>query len=171
MIRIPAFDPALAADLLRERTDTPLSAYDVATRAHRRWDRQEFEAAATLFGLAAERELAAPQVPTQQPNYAVRAAVNWSLAGRSAVAEPTLWDATELDWAAAGLPHDTNMAQWAFTRLLLDCSEDFGKLFEQAVARCSELGMSFPGSIRSRRRCSRSRPSGPSGRWSLTSPT
>lgn len=147
-MRLPQYDREAALELLREPPDALLAPSDIAAKAHRRWDLKQYENAAALFCLAAERASASHEEPNQFPNYAVRAAITLSLAGRADEAKATLQDATAFDWKSAGLPNDTNMIEWAFSRLLLDVVESspqqFAALFEQAVSRCSEVGIAYP---------------------------
>ncbi|WP_187977936.1 hypothetical protein [Mycetocola sp. JXN-3] len=147
-LHLPEIDRASAADLLAEKPGTVLSAADVAKKAHRRWDLGQCENAAVLFCVAAERAAESPEDPNQYPNYAVRAGITLSLAGHPAAAERTLTEAAAFDWAGAGLEKDTNMIEWAYTRLLVAAAAThparFGALFREAVARCAEVGISYP---------------------------
>lgn len=148
ILHLPEIDRASAADLLAEKPGTELSAADVAKKAHRRWDLGQFENAAVLFCVADERAAESAEVPNQFPNYAVRAGITLSLAGHPNTAERTLTEATAFDRVGAGLEKDTNMIEWAYTRLLVAAAATqptrFGARFHEAVARCAELGIAYP---------------------------
>jgi hypothetical protein len=137
---------------LKERPASPLTAYNIASKAHRRWDLDQHADAAILFCVACERaaeEFFIGRSPVDQsPNDFVRAAINFNLAGSRDIAEPMLHEATTIDWSALGLPNDNHMTEWAFTHLLLNRRdgprEPFVKLFDKATARCAKLGWTFP---------------------------
>ena len=137
-----------ALALLKEKPGTTLSSAEIASKAHRRWDLKQHHEAALLFCLACERSQQESALPCQAPNYFVRAAITFNQAGDTQLAEPMLREATHMDWTALGLPHDSHMCEWAFEQLLLNLhqgpAEDFKAVFEQAVARCAELGWEFP---------------------------
>ena len=149
-MHLPDFDHAQALALLKEKPGVTLSSFDVASRAHRRWDLKQTLEAAWLFCLAYERaqQEAPGDKPSQCPNYFVRAAITFNQAGETAIAEPMLRAATQLDWIALGLPHDSHMCEWAFEQLLLNqrqgSPENFRSLFTEATTRCQELGWDFP---------------------------
>ena len=54
-MNLPPYDRDAAQVLLKEKPGAPFSAYDTATRAHRRSDLKREDEAALLFCLAAER--------------------------------------------------------------------------------------------------------------------
>ena len=150
-MQLPAFDHAQAIVLLKEKAKAPLSSADIAAKAHRRWDLNQHPEAALLFCLAFERahaEIAVqPDSTSQAPNYFVRAAINFNIAGDAATAGPMLTEVTQMDWQKLGLPNDSHMSEWAFEQLLLNqktSAPAFAALFEQAVLRCRELGWEFP---------------------------
>jgi hypothetical protein len=151
-VNLPPYDRSRARALLKERPASPLTAYNIASRAHHRWNLEQHADAAILFCVACERaaeEVAGDRSPLDQsPNYFVRAAINFNLAGSRAIAEPMLHEATRIDWSALGLPNDSHMTEWAFTHLLLNRRdgprEPFVELFDRATARCAELGRTFP---------------------------
>jgi hypothetical protein len=151
-VKLPPFDRSRARELLKERPTSPLTAYAVASKAHRRWDLGQHAEAALLFCVACERaaeEFSGGRSQVDQsPNYFVRAAINFDLAGSHDIAEPMLHEATKLDWSALGLPNDSHMTEWAFVHLLLSRRdgprEHFVELFDKATARCRELGWTFP---------------------------
>jgi hypothetical protein len=151
-VKLPPFDRSRARELLKERPTSPLTAYNIASKAHRRWNLEQHAEAALLFCVACERaaeEVVDGRNPLDQsPNYYVRAAINFNLAGSRDIAEPMLHEATTIDWSALGLPNDSNMTEWAFVHLLLNRRggprETFAELFDKATARCAELGWTFP---------------------------
>lgn len=151
-MKLPPFDRSRARELLKERPASPLTAYNVASKAHRRWDLEQHANAAILFCVACERaakEFSGGRSPVDQsPNHFVRAAINFNLAGSRDIAEPMLHEATTIDWSTLGLPNDSHMTEWAFTHLLLNRRdgprEPFVELFDKATARCGELGWTFP---------------------------
>ncbi|UXN76003.1 hypothetical protein N8D56_25065 (plasmid) [Devosia sp. A8/3-2] len=127
----------------------PFSAFDTATRAHRRSELNREDEAALLFCPAAERadaEYAADgSKPNQAMNHVVRAGIAFNRAGEIATAEPLLRRAIAFDWVAQGLPQDKHMIEWAFYHLLLNAkgeADRFVSLFDEAV---SALGGSRPG--------------------------
>ena len=147
-----AFDRVRAADLLKEKPASPFRAYDVASKAHRRWDLHQHAPAALLFCVAAERawqeHVAAPDSVNHFMSYYVRAGINFHLAGQPSLADPILTAATSYDWVGVGLHRDSHMTEWAFCHLLQSDSAGnlalFSALFSQAVARCAALGWEFP---------------------------
>ncbi len=151
-MHLPSFDRIRAAELLKEPANAPLSSLDVASRAHRRWDLKQHLESALLFSVASERaraEFSAGRTAVDQsPNYFVRAAINFDLAGEVAFAEPMLNEATRIDWHGLGLANDSHMTEWAFVQLLMsvrpDSKQSFAELFDRAVLRCRELGWDFP---------------------------
>lgn len=149
-MQLPDYDRTQALALLKEKPGVTLSSFDIASKAHRRWDLKQPQEAALLFCLAFERaqQEGPGDKPSQAPNYFVRAAITFNQAGETAVAEPMLLKATQIDWSAAGLPHDSHMCEWAYEQLLLnqrhDSAEMFSQLFTQAQARCEQLGWVFP---------------------------
>jgi hypothetical protein len=147
---LPPYDQDAARALINEKPDAPFSAYDTATRAHRRSDLKREAEAALLFCLAAERadaEYAAdPSKPNNAMNHAVRAGIALNRAGDHAAAEPLLRQAIAFDWAGQGLANDSHMVEWAFYQLLLTAREDagrFAKLFDEAVSRTAEIGRDY----------------------------
>ncbi len=149
-MKLPAFDRDAARALLKEKAAAPFSAFDVATRAHRRQDRQFHEEAALLFCLATERadaeHRADPSRPNQAMNHLVRAGIAFNRAGKAEVAEPLLRQAIAFDWAGQGLAQDSHMVEWGFFQLLLNARNDpdhFARLFDEAVARCAEIGRNY----------------------------
>lgn len=151
-MRVPNYDKKMAAKLINERSEERMRAWDVESKAHRRWDLKEYENAAVLFCAAAERyqfEFDAGQHPKDQaPSDIVRAAINFNLAGRHEIAEPILREAIAFDWIGAGLKEDSHMVEWSYFELLKNSlkfsSTSFDEIFEEAIGRCQELGMSFP---------------------------
>lgn len=147
-MQLPDYDRAHATALLKEKPGAPLSAFDVASRAHRRWDLKQPADAALLFCLACERAQQEAATPNQAPNYFVRAAITFNQAGDQTTAEPMLREATQLNWQALGLDQDSHMCEWAFTQLLLNLQHGpasaFSDRFAQAVTRCRAQGRSFP---------------------------
>jgi hypothetical protein len=149
-MQVPPIDRTRAAELLKESAGAVLTACDVATKAHRRWNLQQHDAAAILFCVAFERtraESAAEVGGDQSANHFVRAAINFNLAGQRELAEPMLLEATRIDWLAAGLSNDSHMAESAFVQLLQNVHElptQFTTLFARATERCAELGWEFP---------------------------
>jgi hypothetical protein len=149
---LPPFDRARARELLKERAASPLTAYQIGSKAHRRWDLGQHTEAAILFCVACERaveEFAGGRSPVDKsPNSFVRAAINFNRAGSLEIAEPMLREATAIDWKAAQLPMDSHMTEWAFVELLLNRQrgprEAFSQLFDEATDRCRELGWRFP---------------------------
>ena len=149
-MQLPDYDRAQALALLKEKPDNRLASVDIASKAHRRWDLKQPREAALLFCLAFERAQQEDPAdkPSQAPNYYVRAAITFNQAGESTVAEPLLQQATQIDWAAMGLPHDSHMCEWAYEQLLLNQSQGspqaFAQLFTEACTRCTQLGWDFP---------------------------
>ena len=147
-MQLPDYDRAQAMALLKEKPGAPLSAFDIASRAHRRWDLKQPADAALLFCLACERAQQEAATPNQAPNYFVRAAITFNQAGDRTTAEPMLREATQLNWQALGLGQDSHMCEWAFTQLLLNLQHGpapaFSDLFTQAVTDCSAQGRNFP---------------------------
>ena len=147
-MQLPDYDRAHATALLKEKPGAPLSAFDVASRAHRRWDLKQPADAALLFCLACERAQQEAATPNQAPNYFVRAAITFNQAGDQTTAEPMLREATQLNWQALGLDQDSHMCEWAFTQLLLNLQHGpasaFSDLFAQAITRCRAQGRNFP---------------------------
>lgn len=148
---LPPFDRVRAAGLFKESASNPLSSYDIASKAHRRWDlRQHFEAGLPVcvaFERARSELSTEKSTVDQSPNYFVRAAINFALAGETAVAAPMLNEATRFDWRGLGLENDSHMTEWAFVQLLLialrNSKHEFSDIFERGV-RCRELGWEFP---------------------------
>lgn len=149
-MQLPDYDRAQALALLKEKPDSRLASIDIASKAHRRWDLKQPREAALLFCLAFERaqQENPADKPGQAPNYYIRAAITFNQAGETAVAEPMLQQATQIDWAAMGLPHDSHMCEWAYEQLLLNQSQGspqtFAQLFAEACTRCTQLGWDFP---------------------------
>jgi hypothetical protein len=148
---LPSYDRDAARALINEKPDAPFSAFDTATRAHRRSDLKREVEAAWLFCLAAERADAEhavdPSTPNQAMNHAVRAGIAFNRAGERGAAEPLLRQAIAFDWVAHGLANDTHMVEWAFHQLLLNVRDDadaFARLFEEAVSRSAEVGRDYP---------------------------
>ena len=148
-MQLPDYDHAQALALLKEKPNSRLASFDIASKAHRRWDLKQPQEAAPLFCLAFERSLqeGPGDKPSQAPNYFVRAAITFNQVGETAVAEPMLHQATQIDWAAMGLPHDSHMCEWAYEQLLLNqqgSPQAFAQLFTEACTRCTQLGWDFP---------------------------
>jgi len=151
-MHLPSFDRTRAAELIKEADNAPLSSFDVASRAHRRWDLKQHLESALLFCVAFERAqsefLVGKGTVDQSPNYFVRAAINFDLAGHVVVSEPMLNESTRIDWRGLGLANDSHMTEWAFVQLLLSArsgsKQVFEKIFEAAALRCRELGWEFP---------------------------
>ena len=149
-MQLPDYDRGEALALLKKKPDSRLASVDIASKAHRRWDLKQPREAALLFCLAFERAQQEDPAdkPSQAPNYYVRAAITFNQAGETAVAEPMLQRATQIDWAAMGLPHDSHMCEWAYEQLLLNQSQGspqaFAQLFTEACTRCTQLGWDFP---------------------------
>ena len=149
-MQLPDYDRGQALALLKEKPDSRLASFDIASKAHRRWDLKQPREAALLFCLAFERAQQEDPAdkPSQAPNYYVRAAITFNQAGESTVAEPMLQQATQIDWAAMGLPHDSHMCEWAYEQLLLNqrqgSPQAFEQLFTEACTRCTQLGWDFP---------------------------
>lgn len=147
---LPSYDGDAARALIKEKADVPFSAFDTASRAHRRADLQQHANAAVLFCLAADRadaeHQADPSKPNQAMNHAVRAGIAFNRAGDTAIAEPLLRQAIAFDWIGQGLPHDKHMVEWAFYQLLLNARhepERFADLFKEAVSRCAEIDRDY----------------------------
>ena len=147
---LPPYDADAARALLKEKPAAPFSAFDTATRAHRRSDLHQEAEAALLFCLAADRadaeHRADPSRPNQAMNHLVRAGIAFSRAGDVAVAEPLLGQAIAFDWVAQGLPNDRHMVEWAFYQLLSNARNEpdrFAALFDEAVSRCAEGGTDY----------------------------
>ena len=148
-MQLPDYDRAQALALLKEKPDSRLASVDIASKAHRRWDLKQPREAALLFWLAFERAQQEDPAdkPSQAPNYYVRAAITFNQAGETTVAVPMLQHATQIDWAAMGLPHDSHMCEWAYEQLLLNqrgSPQAFAQLFTEACTRCAQLGWDFP---------------------------
>ena len=149
-MQLPGYDRAQALALLKEKPDNRLASVDIASKAHRRWDLKQPREAALLFCLAFERaqQENPADKPSQAPNYYVRAAITFNQAGDTVVAKPMLHQATQIDWAAMGLPHDSHMCEWAYEQILLNqrqgSPQAFAKLFTEACTRCTQLGWDFP---------------------------
>ena len=149
-MQLPDYDRAQALALLKDKTDSRLASVDIASKAHRRWDLKQPREAALLFCLAFERaqQENPADKPSQAPNYYVRAAITFNQAGDTVVAKPMLHQATQIDWAAMGLPHDSHMCEWAYEQLLLNqrqgSPQAFAQLFTDACTRCTQLGWDFP---------------------------
>jgi len=149
-MKLPTFDRDAARALIKEKAEAPFSAFDVATRAHQRQDRKFHAEAALLFCLAAERADAEHRAdqsrPNQAMNHLVRAGIAFNRAAQAEAAEPLLRQAIAFDWAGHGLAQDSHMVDWGFFQLLLNaCNEPerFALLFDEAVARCAEIGRDF----------------------------
>lgn len=149
-MNLPPYDRDAARQLIKEKADAPFSAFDTATRAHRRADLERHGEAAMLFCLAAERadagHRANPVKSNQAMNHIVRAGIAFNRAGETAVAEPLLRDAIAFDWIGQGLPHDKHMVEWAFYQLLVNARAEpdrFARLFDEAVTRCAEVGRDY----------------------------
>jgi len=86
-VKLPPFDRSRARELLTDRTASPLTAHDVASQAHRRWDLGQHAEGALVFCVACER--AAEEFSSgrsqvdQSPNHFVRAAINFNLLRRA----------------------------------------------------------------------------------------
>ena len=148
-MQLPDYDRAQALALLKEKPYNRLASVDIASKAHRRWDLKQPREAALLFCLAFERaqQENPADKPSQAPNYYVRAAITFNQAGDTVVAKPMLHQATQIDWAAMGLPHDSHMCEWAYEQLLLNqrgSPQAFAQLFTEACTRCAQLGWDFP---------------------------
>ena len=149
---LPPFDRSRGQELLKEKPASPLTADQIGRKAHRRSDLGEHSEAALLFCLACERaaeEFASGrQSVDQSPNHFVRAALNFNKAGCPHIAEPMLHKVIEFEWNAYGLPGDSHMTECAFAELVLNqrngSREAFLSLFDEAEARCRELGWAFP---------------------------
>ncbi len=149
-MNLPPYDRDGARALIKEKPGVPFSAFDTATRAHRRSALNREDEAALLFCLAAERadaEYAADgSKPNQAMNHVVRAGIAFNRAGEIAIAEPLLRQAIAFDWIAQGLPQDKHMIEWAFYHLLLNVkgeADRFVSLFDEAVSRSAEVGRDF----------------------------
>lgn len=149
-MNLPNFDRDAARALTKEKVDAPFSAFDVATRAHNRQDRQLHAEAALLFCLAAERADAEHRAdqsrPNQAMNHLVRAGIAFNRAAEIKSAEPLLRQAIAFDWAGNGLSNDRHMVEWAFYQLLLNARhepERFAQLFDEAVLRCAEVDRDY----------------------------
>jgi len=149
-MNLPNFDHDAAHTLMKEKADAPFSAFDVATRAHHRQDRQLHAEAALLFCLAAERADAEHRAdrskPNQAMNHLVRAGIAFNRAAEIKTAEPLLRQAIAFDWAGNGLSNDRHMVEWAFYQLLLNARnepERFAQLFDEAVSRCAEVDRDY----------------------------
>ena len=147
---LPPYDRDAARALINEKPGAPFSAFDTATRAHRRSDLKREAEAALLFCLAAERadaeHAADPSRPNQGMNHLVRAGIAFNRAGEATTAEPLLRQAIAFDWVGQGLANDKHMVQWAFYQLLLNARDDaasFSRLFDEAVSRSAATGMDY----------------------------
>jgi hypothetical protein len=150
-MRLPSYDGEAARRLIKEKGDAPFSAFDTATRAHRRADLGRHAEAALLFCLAADRAdaefRADPAKPNQAMNNLVRAGVAFNCIGETKIAEPLFRQAITFDWEGEGLPNDKHMVEWAFFELLTNARHEpdrFVRLFDEAVSRCAEFKMDFP---------------------------
>ena len=149
-MQLPNYDRDQALALLKKKPGVMLSSFDIGSKAHRRWDLKQPQEAALLFCLAFERaqQEGPGDKPSQAPNYFVRAAITFNQAGETSVALPMLQQATQIDWAAVGLPHDSHMCEWAYEQLLLNqrhvSPSSFAQLFTDACTRCAQLGWDFP---------------------------
>ncbi|MDR6524068.1 hypothetical protein J2789_006771 [Variovorax paradoxus] len=149
-MKLPTYDRDAARALIKEKADAPFSAFDVASRAHQRQDRKLHAEAALLFCLATERaeaeHRADPSKPNQAMNHLVRAGIAFNRAAQAETAEPLLRQAIAFDWAGHGLAQDSHMVEWGFFQLMLNaCGEPerFALLFDEAVARCAEIGRDY----------------------------
>lgn len=149
-MKLPTYDRDAARALIKEKADAPFSAFDVASRAHQRQDRKLHAEAALLFCLATERAEAEHRAdqskPNQAMNHLVRAGIAFNRAAQAETAEPLLRQAIALDWAGHGLAQDSHMVEWGFFQLLLNARgepERFAQLFDEAVARCAEIGRDY----------------------------
>lgn len=149
-MKLPPYDRDAARRLIKEKAEAPFSAFDTATRAHRRADLGRHDEAAILFCLAAERadseHRVNPVKSNQAMNHIVRAGIAFNRAGEAAVAEPLLRDAIAFDWVGRGLPHDKHMVEWAFYQLLVNARTEpdrFARLFDEAVSRCAEVDRDY----------------------------
>jgi hypothetical protein len=143
----------LLSQLLRKQPPEKFNSRELSRKAHWRWDRDQFLAAAVLFQAAAQRsaeEFAlAGSVRDKSFSYRIRAGVNFRLAGEIVQAWPILLEATTFDWQAAGTSNDEHLTEWAFLEMLIVFAaegrrEEFARTFWQAVARVDELGSFFP---------------------------
>lgn len=150
--RLPAFDRSRVQQLLKEKPASPLTAGQISAKAHSRWSKKENADAALLFCVACQRaaeEFASGRNPVDQsPNAFVRAALCFNEAGAQDIAEPMLIEVTNFKWIAFGLPNDSHMTERAYGVLLQNrrsgpCDAFLG-LFDEATARCKELGWAFP---------------------------
>ena len=149
-MKLPTYDRDAARALIKEKADAPFSAFDVASRAHQRQDRKLHAEAALLFCLATERAEAEHRAdqskPNQAMNHLVRAGIAFNRAAQAETAEPLLRQAIAFDWAGHGLAQDSHMVEWGFFQLMLNARgepERFAQLFDEAVARCAEIGRDY----------------------------
>jgi hypothetical protein len=140
-------------NLLGKRPLEKFSSKELAGKAHWRWNREEYFQAAVLFEAAAQRatDEARLERPSRDNTFCYRApsGVCFRLAGEHERAWPVLLEATKFDWEAAGIPEDDNFSEWAFVEMLCvladaQNSNEFSKIFWNAVDRGRELGDEFP---------------------------
>lgn len=138
-------------DILSINEQNTLNSFDIATKAHNKWNRKEHFSAAILFNLAAKKarlefEKGLSEVNNEM-NYVCREAYNLFEAGYIENALPLLTKTCDYDWNANGLHNDNHMVEWAYTYKLIAASGDINKfklLFDEAVVRCNKIGRIFP---------------------------
>ena len=104
------------SDLLKGKSESEFSSYDIASKAHTRWSKKQFLEAARLFEAAArvatEEYKTDQSKPDQSLNYISRSGICFSQAGEFEKANPKLEEAILGDWVGSGLENDTNMIEW-----------------------------------------------------------
>ena len=144
-------DPTLS-DLLQGKAETELSSYDIESKAHNRWSRKQFQAAALLFEAAARVCKLEDGDETSSSgrflNPYCRAGICYSQGGDIARARPFLEEAINADWIGAGLENDKLMIEWCYVELLHHEAkinpDSFASLYSKAKAHCANLGWTFP---------------------------
>lgn len=137
--------------LISKKDRENLSAYDIASKAHYRWDRNQHINAALLFELAEERadqEFSTGKAEVNQKmNYRARVAVNYFKAGEIDIAIPMFVEVCNYDWTGNGLVNDDHMVEWGFVYRLYtvkDKAAKFRKLFAEAQKRSNDINKEFP---------------------------
>jgi tetratricopeptide (TPR) repeat protein len=139
----------LRADELAEEaaaTGAELSVDQLLDRAHRAWQSGRPDEAADLFQDAARQRRS--EGARGEFNDEIRAALCLAQAGRFEEARPVLEEALVYDWAAAGIWNDRHMSEHAAAALLREAArsgaEEFGRVWDRAMACAERLGDPFP---------------------------
>jgi|GEM_PF-2947529 len=149
----------LLKTLLKARSPSEISAYDIASKAYHRSSRKQYLEAAVLFEASAARsdeEFDSGEYDkvneagvriNQSLNAKARAGFNYCRAGDQERGLKLLRACVDADWLAAGLNHDLMTVARAFVYLLRDAGQRgraaFEETFAEAERRCEAMGMSF----------------------------